>query len=149
MIDLLHDKYIIDYASKFKYSLFTSCNESRLQTETYSVAFGIFRECGTVFYRVRYGAVRCIHLVIPQIVSHIPVVRIRILIGTTVVRIRILIGTTVVRIASAKENIRFFSSHCAMKLVAVVKIIQELRASHCKEFKHCPLVSYYTMNLKK
>ena len=26
---------------------------------------GIFRECGTVFYRVRYGAVRCIHLVIP------------------------------------------------------------------------------------
>ena len=33
--------------------------------------------------------------------SHSPVVRIRILIGTTVVRIRILIGTTVVRIASA------------------------------------------------
>ena len=65
MIDLLHDKYIIDYASKFKYSLFISCNESRLETETYSVAFGIFRECGTVFYRVRYGAVRCIHLVIP------------------------------------------------------------------------------------
>ena len=32
---------------------------------------------------------------------HIPVVRIRILIGTTVVRIRILIGTTVMRIASA------------------------------------------------
>ena len=36
-----------------------------------------------------------------QIISHIPVVRIRILIGMTVVRIRILIGTTVVRIASA------------------------------------------------
>ena len=37
----------------------------RLQTETCSVVLGIFRECGTVFYRVRYGAVRCIHLVIP------------------------------------------------------------------------------------
>ena len=36
-----------------------------------------------------------------QIISHIPVMRIRILIGTTVVRIRILIGTTVVHIASA------------------------------------------------
>ena len=35
-----------------------------------------------------------------QIISHIPVVRIRILISTTVVRIRIFIGTTVVRIAS-------------------------------------------------
>ena len=37
----------------------------RLQTETCSVVLGIFRECGTVFYRVRYGTVRCIHLVIP------------------------------------------------------------------------------------
>ena len=37
----------------------------RLQTETCSVVLGIFRECGTVFYRVRYGAVQCIHLVIP------------------------------------------------------------------------------------
>ena len=27
--------------------------------------FGNFRQYGTVFYRVRYGAVRCIHLVIP------------------------------------------------------------------------------------
>ena len=34
-----------------------------------------------------------------------PVVRIRILIGTTVVRIRILIGTTVVRIASVDIDI--------------------------------------------
>ena len=62
MIDLLPDKYIIEYPTKCKYSLFTS----RLQTETCSVAFGIFRECGTIFYRVRYGAVRCIHLVIPN-----------------------------------------------------------------------------------
>ena len=29
----------------------------RLQTETCSQVLGIFRECGTVFYRVRYGAV--------------------------------------------------------------------------------------------
>ena len=36
-----------------------------------------------------------------QITSHIPVMRIRILIGTTVVRIRILIRTTVVCKASA------------------------------------------------
>ena len=28
-------------------------------------AFGFFRQCGTVFYLVRYGAVRCIHLVTP------------------------------------------------------------------------------------
>ena len=28
-------------------------------------AFGFFRQCGTVFYLVRYGAVRFIHLVIP------------------------------------------------------------------------------------
>ena len=27
--------------------------------------FGNFRQRGTVFYRVRYSAVRCIHLVIP------------------------------------------------------------------------------------
>ena len=39
-----------------------------------------------------------------KIISHIPVVRIRVLIGMTVVRIRILIGTTVVRIASAKSH---------------------------------------------
>ena len=45
MIDLLHDKYIIDYATKCKYSLFTP----RLQTETCSVVFGISRECSTVF----------------------------------------------------------------------------------------------------
>ena len=38
------------------------------------------------------------------IVSHIPVVRIRILIGTTVVWIRILVGTTVVCIASAASH---------------------------------------------
>ena len=37
-----------------------------LQTETCSLVLGIFRKCGTVFYRVRYGAVRCIHLVIPR-----------------------------------------------------------------------------------
>ena len=46
-----------------------------------------------------------------QIISHIPVVQIRILIGTTVVRIRILIGTTVVRIASAlgkSKKLEFF-----------------------------------------
>ena len=36
---------------------FCSWNEPRLQTETCSVVFGIFRECGNVFYRVRYGAV--------------------------------------------------------------------------------------------
>ena len=29
-----------------------------------SAEFGYFRQCGTVFYLVRYGAVRCIHLVI-------------------------------------------------------------------------------------
>ena len=40
--------------------------------------------------------------------SHIPVVRIRILIGTTVMRRRILIGTTVVRIASAYININYW-----------------------------------------
>ena len=45
--------------------VFCSGKGSRLQTETCSVMFGIFRDCGTVFYRVRYGAVRCIHLVIP------------------------------------------------------------------------------------
>ena len=28
-------------------------------------AFGFFRQCGTVFYLVRYGAVRCIYLVTP------------------------------------------------------------------------------------
>ena len=34
--------------------------------------FGNFRHCGTVFYRVRYGAVRCIHLVIPHFSSSVP-----------------------------------------------------------------------------
>ena len=43
------------------------CFFVQLQTETCSVVLGIFRECGTVFYRVRYGAVRCIHLVIPEV----------------------------------------------------------------------------------
>ena len=38
---------------------------SRLDSErNYSAEFGYFRKCGTVFYLVRYGAVRCIHLVI-------------------------------------------------------------------------------------
>ena len=27
---------------------------------------GNFRQCGTVFYQVRYSVVRCIHLVIPN-----------------------------------------------------------------------------------
>ena len=58
------NQYLI-YASKFKYSVFIY-NEvcvlfmqwTPATNDTCSVVFDIFRECGTVFYRVRYGAVR-------------------------------------------------------------------------------------------
>ena len=37
-----------------------------LPYETNLRAFGYFHKCGTVFYRVRYGTVRYIHLVSPE-----------------------------------------------------------------------------------
>ena len=47
----------------------------QIQTTTWNICldrgrnklaeFGYFHQCGTAFYLVRYGAVRCIHLVIP------------------------------------------------------------------------------------
>ena len=55
----------------------------------------------TLSRKINYDKCRTKFNSATQIISHIPVVRIRILIGTTVVRIRILIRTTVVRIASA------------------------------------------------
>ena len=47
---------------------FCSCSKHRQQMETRSIVLGNFRQCGTLFYRVR-----CIHLVIPEIEEDIPV----------------------------------------------------------------------------
>ena len=44
---------------------FQACDLCWDRGRNWSADFGYFRQCGTVFYLVRYGAVRCIHLVTP------------------------------------------------------------------------------------
>ena len=61
---LLEGKWFTSYYLTRHVDLFIQ--QSPEQTETYSAVFGNFRQCGTVFYQVRYGVVRCIHLVIPN-----------------------------------------------------------------------------------
>ena len=63
----MHTNYLANttYSTHFKHKN-TTKDLCLGRGRNLSVEFGSFRQCGTVFYLVRYGAVRCIHLVTPD-----------------------------------------------------------------------------------